>query len=50
MSACSSCAQMKKENRRLRAALMETNAEYVAVVNENLKLHRQLSANEKAPS
>lgn len=39
---CSSCEQMKKENKLLRTAIMDTNANYTQVVNENLKLRRKL--------
>lgn len=39
---CSSCEQMKKENAAARKALMETNKNYVEVVNENLELRREL--------
>lgn len=34
--------QMKKENAQLRKAIMETNKNYVEVVNENLALKREL--------
>lgn len=33
---------MKKENATMRKVLMETNRNYVEVVNENLELRRQL--------
>lgn len=35
---------MKKENKQLRSAIMETNKHYVEVVNENLELRRKLVA------
>lgn len=37
---CNSCEQMKKENKQLRQALVDTNRNYVEVVNENLALRR----------
>lgn len=37
MPDCSSCEQMRKENKQLRTALTDTNRNYVEVVNENLK-------------
>lgn len=42
---CNSCEQMKKENAAVRKALMETNKQYVEVVNENLNLKRKLEEN-----
>lgn len=39
---CSSCEQMKKENTQSRKALMETNKNYIEVVNENLALRREV--------
>jgi hypothetical protein len=39
---CSSCEQMKKENTLARKALVDTNKNYVEVVNENLALKREL--------
>lgn len=39
---CNNCEQMKKENFQLRKAIIETNKNYVEVVNENLALKRQL--------
>jgi hypothetical protein len=41
---CSSCDQMKRENKQLRLALTDTNKNYVEVVNENLSLHRDVEA------
>lgn len=49
MSNCSSCEQMKKENASIRKALMETNKQYVEVINENLELRRQLGNNIRYP-
>ena len=46
-SLCSNCEQMKKENSINRKALMETNKNYVEVVNENLALRRELEAARK---
>lgn len=42
---CSSCEQMKQANKELRKALLDTNKNYVEVVNENLNLLKQLGAN-----
>lgn len=39
---CDNCESMKKENTQIRKALMETNKNYVEVVNENLALRRKL--------
>lgn len=39
---CNSCDQMKKENSMVRKALMETNKNYVEVINENLALRREI--------
>lgn len=44
MDKCNSCDQMKKENSLLRKSIMDTNKNYVEVVNENLELRRQLEA------
>lgn len=41
---CSGCDQMKKENKSMRQALLDTNKNYVEVVNENLSLRRELEA------
>lgn len=41
---CGSCDQIKKENNLLRKSIMETNKNYVEVVNENLELRRELEA------
>lgn len=39
---CPTCDQMKKENAQLRRALLDTNKNYVEVVNENLALRKEL--------
>lgn len=39
---CSNCEQMKTENKHIRQSLMDTNRNYVEVVNENLELHRKI--------
>ena len=39
---CSSCDQMKKENTLNRKALMDTNKNYVEVVNEGLAKQREI--------
>lgn len=39
---CSSCEQMKKENSLARKALLDTNKNYIEVVNENLELRRRI--------
>lgn len=39
---CSSCEQMKLENKNIRRSLMDTNKNYVEVINENLLLKRKL--------
>lgn len=43
---CNNCEQMKKENAQLRKAIIETNKNYVDVVNENIALRKEL---EKTP-
>lgn len=40
---CNSCDQMKKENASVRRALLDTNKNYVEVVNENLALKKELT-------
>jgi hypothetical protein len=40
---CNACEQMKSENKLLRKSLMDTNRNYVDVVNENLSLRRKLT-------
>lgn len=42
MEKCNSCDQMKKENSLARKALMDTNKNYVEVVNENLAKQREI--------
>jgi len=42
MAECSNCRQMKSENKAIRKSIMDTNKEYVAVVNENLALRRYI--------
>lgn len=39
---CSYCDQMKRENTATRKALIETNKNYVEIVNENLVLRRKI--------
>lgn len=39
---CSNCDQMRKESTLHRKALIDTNKQYVTLVNENLALRRKL--------
>lgn len=39
---CSSCAQMKAENKQLRKYNDDTNRNYIQVCNENLALRKRL--------
>lgn len=45
---CSSCEQMKRENKELRRGRDAIHKEYVEVVNENLALRRELETARKA--
>lgn len=40
---CSSCDQMKKENSLIRKSIIDTNKNYIEVVNENLALKQQVA-------